>query len=440
MSTSFSSASTLLPTPQPGDAVAWVARHLGDLIGGDGVARASTRFRGGQSAADTALATLDLAGYAEQRNEVWPVARRGASMLSPYIRHGLIHLPRAWEAAASAPPGDRQRFRDELMWQEYARHVYARLGPAMADDLRFIAATATSTAASDVTATSSLAGAATPRVEQGWDRSMACMRMAMEELDDGWVPNQVRMWLASHWTVRSGLPWREGEEEFFTRLLDGSRAANRLGWQWTVGSGTGRPYGFSRHQVERRAPGICARCPLSRACPIEEWPPDHVARPVHPQHPSLRRDPDVDATAGPRDVHEAGKPEVAWITAESLGDDDPALAANPTLPAVFVFDLGLLRRLSLHGPRMVFLVECLGDLASRRDLRVHLGDPIDVLHRAAVATTFAPVPGWRSRSARIAPVQVHPWPWLVRPGSGPVTSFSAWRKGLGADGGARGRK
>ena len=113
----------LLPTPAPGpDAAAeWVDAHLDDLCPDAPVA--SPAFRGGQEAADAALATLDLTGYAARRNEVLPRSRRGASRLSPYIRYGLIDLPAAWAAAAPAPPRDRTTFRDELAWQEYARHV-----------------------------------------------------------------------------------------------------------------------------------------------------------------------------------------------------------------------------------------------------------------------------------------------------------------------------
>jgi hypothetical protein len=45
--------------------------------------------------------------------------------------------------------------------------------------------------------------------------------------------------------------------------LDGSRAANLLGWQWTVGAGTGKPCGFARWQVEKRAPQLCQLRPIT---------------------------------------------------------------------------------------------------------------------------------------------------------------------------------
>ena len=413
--------------PPPGAgvdaAVGWVLEHLGDLATlGATDWTASGRFRGGQEAADAALARLDLAGYADRRNEVLPEASRGATGLSPFVRHGLLTLPRLWRIAADAPHRDRDRFRDELLWQEYARHVYARLGPRTRHGLRHEPAVTSPVTDSDPWSRGRAAG-------------MACLATVLDELDrDGWLVNQARMWVASHWAVRGGADWREGEDRLYRALLDGSRAANRLGWQWTVGAGTGRPYGFSRQQVERRAPGLCARCPLASRCPIEGWPDDPLLLPAAPE-PLLRDDADPAATAGPSTVErpqDAGAPTAVWLTAESLGDDDPALTANPTLPAVFVFDAPLLQHLRLHPRRLVFLAETLGDLATRRAVEVWRGDPVAVLAPGGpggrpLAATFSPVPGWRRRAARLALAEVHPWPWLRRPSGGRVSSFSAWR-------------
>lgn len=111
-----------LPIPAAGvdAAVEWVREHLGDLTleGPEGVA-ASPTFRGGQRAADAALTAYDVRGYAGARNEVWPAERRGASALSPYVRYGLLPLPRLWEHVQNGPERDREKFRDELLWQEY---------------------------------------------------------------------------------------------------------------------------------------------------------------------------------------------------------------------------------------------------------------------------------------------------------------------------------
>ncbi len=410
---------TALPVPPPGaaGAASWVAEHLGDLTreGAEGVA-ASPRFRGGQAAADEALARWDAAGYAARRNAVLPVERRGASGLSPYVRYGLLGLPRLHAHVAAAPAKDRQKFRDELLWQEYARHLYARLGDRNGADLRF----------------------SPPRSDapwgDPWPREMRCVAVNLDELEtDGWLVNQTRMWLASQWTVRGGADWRDGEQRFFIHLLDGSRAANRLGWQWTVGAGTGRPYGFSRWQVEKRAPELCRACALRADCPIQTWPPQRPSARVEDrgERDLLRGDPDLAATAGPETPEHSGEtPDAVWLTAESLGDDDPALLAHPELPALFVFDAPLLARWRLSGKRLVFLAETLADLAGRRAVQVLRGVPDQALAGRRLAATFTPVPGWNRRAAALEITTLHPWPWLVRPHDGAIGSFSAWRKQL----------
>lgn len=406
-------ATRILPPPEPGvdAASAFVQQHLGHLVCDD--VRASGAFRGGQSAADAALAAFDVTGYAARRNEVAPAHRRGASRLSPYIRHGLLHLGRVWDQVADGPARDVQKFRDELLWQEYARHWYARLGARTGRAVRH-----------DIVDHPGAGG----RSDEPWDPDMRCTRTTVEELDaDGWLVNQTRMWLASQWTVRHGAPWRDGEDGMFAQLLDGSRAANRLGWQWTTGVGSAKPYGFSRWQVERRAPGLCQQCDLRERCPIQHWP-DEPTYATGTRPASMRADPALDTTAGPRTVRATGEVDVVWLTAESLGHDDPALVANDGIPAVFVFDEPLLARLRLSSKRLVFLTETLAELATTRDLAVAVGSPVDHLAGQHVAVTFAPVPGFRTRCARIDVAEMHPWPWLVEPHAGSIASFTDWRR------------
>lgn len=412
---------SLPPLPDVDDreaVLAWVGAHLGHLsLEGPDHVRAGGH-RGGQAAADAALAMLDVTGYARSRSTVLPEHRRGATRMSPYVRHGLVSLPEAWSAVAGATARDRSRYRDELLWQEFARHLYARTPSALREPLRH--------------------EPPTPRGSSAWSEEMACTTWLREELEGGgWLVNQTRMWWASHWTVRHGRSWREGEDDFFRHLLDGSRAANRLGWQWTVGAGTGKPYGFSRWQVEKRAPQLCRSCPLSDACPVQDWPDTAPGRratsdpvPAQPTDPLLLDVGPAAPGAGPDDVVVSGDPRAVWLTAESLGDADPALSAHPDLPVVFVFDEPLLRSLRLSGKRLVFLAECLADLAGRREVEVRLGRPSDELEHTPVAVTFAPVPGFARRSASVDVAHLHPWPWLERPAAQRLTSYSAWRKGV----------
>ena len=397
-----------VPAPERGSEAEWVRRHLGDILREEVL---PSPIAGGQRAADEALAGFHVRGYAARRNEVWPVDRRGASGLSPYIRHGLLTLPRVWDHVEGGPARDVESFRDELLWQEYARHLYARLGDATQRSLRYAVE------------------------ERGapydWPEGMACVDFATDELRrTGWLTNQTRMWLASQWTVRDGGGWRDGEDAFFRHLLDGSRAANRVGWQWTVGALTGKPYGFSRWQVEKRAPGLCNTCALATSCPIQDWPPEDPPEPRSYADPRVRRDPDLAWTSGTAAISDAtgATPEMVWLTAESLGDDDPALVAHPELAVTFVWDVPLLQRLRLSAKRLVFLAQCLADLAERRDLVVRVGAPAEELAGIPLAATFAPVPGWHRISTDLDLARVHPWPWLVPPHDGPVTSFTAWRR------------
>jgi len=142
----------------------------------------------------------------------------------------------------------------------------------------------------------------------------------------------------------------------------------------------------------------------------------------------MRRDPALERTAGPRTVQPTGNPEAVWITAESLGDEDPALRANPELPAIFVFDEPLLASLRLATIRLTFLAECLADLGQRREVQVWRGQPTEVLAGIPLAATFTPVPGWRRRADALSVVEMHPWPWLKAPHAGPVTSFTSWAR------------
>lgn len=393
----------VLPVPGYESARDWVAHHLGHLVCDPG-ADARPARRGGQRAADAALASLDITGYAKRRSQVYPANTRGATVLSPYIRHGLISLAEAIDAVRGAPFADRRKFVDELGWQEYTRHLYARVGARNKHPLRREPAVGSELWSEPV------------------DGRMECLRRVREELEEtGWLVNQTRMWLASHWSVRAGHDWREGEEWMFRHLLDGSRAANRYGWQWSVGAMTSEPYGFSRWQVERRARQWCAVCPLADACPISEWPAAVSGEAL--DDVLLRSGTDL---VGPDRPIITGEPEMVWLTAESIGVRDPALVAWPDVPAVFVFDEPLLDRLRVSTKRLVFIAESLADLADLRPLHVMCGDPAVALGGTPVASTFAPVPGYQRRSAQLEVVAMHPHPWLVRPDGGDVRSHSAW--------------
>ena len=94
-------------------------------------------IKGGQSNADNALNTLDIKNYAKTRNNVLPIEKRGSSYLSAYIRHGLISLPEIWNFVEKFEYQDKTKFRDELLWQEFSRHLYAIVGKNSNDYLNY---------------------------------------------------------------------------------------------------------------------------------------------------------------------------------------------------------------------------------------------------------------------------------------------------------------
>lgn len=393
------------PIDLSADTLDIIARDFDGLYSGE---LGLSSIEGGQTSADRALAELDVAGYARMRSEVLPRARRGASVLSPYIRHNILTLDRVYRAVKDAPAYDRDKYRDELLWQEYARHLYARVGTRLFDNLRFDA------------------NRETPG--DGWNQEMRCVDEVVSELEtDGWLVNQTRMWLSSHWTVRNSAGWLHGQDRMYRELIDGSRAANLLGWQWTVGAGTGKPYGFARWQVEKRAPGLCGACALKTACPIQQFPDDSAPRQIAPE-PLLDFDPAIESTRGPSEPIVRERPEFVLLTVDSLGDADPAMSAHPDLPVVFVFNAPALAKLQLSSRRIGFYLETLADLAERRDLRVYRGDPYQFARENRVAVTFAPVPSF---TAMPEVAELHPFPWLRKPHVGSVRSFSSWRKNLG---------
>lgn len=90
----------------------------------------------------------------------------------------------------------------------------------------------------------------------------------------------------------------------------------------------------------------------------------------------------------------SGSP-ILWIHGDCLRPDNPALAAYPGAPAVFVFDDALIERYRISLKRIVFLYECLLELP----VAIRRGDVVSEIlafareHGATrVVTTDSPSP------------------------------------------------
>ena len=293
-------------------------------------------IKGGQSNADLALHNLDISNYAKLRNNVYPKSKRGSSYLSAYIRHGLIDLKEVWKYVEKFKYEDKTKYRDELLWQEFSRHLYAIVGKKSQNYLNYSINSINS--------------------KNTNTEKMNCINTVKKELEEtGYMVNQTRMWFASHFSIRDGGDWNNYENYMFKHLVDGSRFANRLGWHWVMGSQTGKVYGFSKFQVQKRAKKLCDECDLNFNCPINDWPES-----IEITKKNIDVVTDVYKNFGPQEIKTNNKnPDFVWITAESLGDDDPSMKYFSNLPVVFIFDKKLLNSLKISTKRINFLLDCL---------------------------------------------------------------------------------
>jgi deoxyribodipyrimidine photo-lyase len=130
---------------------------------------------------------------------------------------------------------------------------------------------------------------------------------------------------------------------------------------------------------------------------------------------------------------------IIWLHGDSLSPTDPALAAHPAAPAIFVFDEIFLRSAGLSFKRLLFIYESALEALAGRDGEIRRGEVIaelldfraarggDAIHvSASVAPRFA---GYVARLRELAPVTIHqPQPLVGWHGEAPRRFSAFWRK------------
>lgn len=167
-----------------------------------------------------------LSRYKDERNNP---DRDGSSMLSPYLRFGVLH-PRQL-LAELRPDKHHDHYRSELGWREFYADVlhhqphtaWQNLQPKM------------NSMPVDTDARAEQRFAAWCAGATGYPIVDAGMR---QMLATGWMHNRVRMIVASFLVKDLHLPWQWGAKFFMQHLVDGDIASNNHGWQWTAGTGT----------------------------------------------------------------------------------------------------------------------------------------------------------------------------------------------------------
>jgi deoxyribodipyrimidine photo-lyase len=164
-------------------------------------------------------------------------AADGSSRLSAHLHFGEISPRQIFEAVRELSGesgifpvhGGAQKFLAEVVWREFAYSLLHYFPET--PEKPFHAAFA------------KLPWAADPKKAKlrAWQRGQTgypIVDAGMRELwATGWLPNRVRMIVASFWVKHLLQPWQSGAAWFWDTLVDADLANNTLGWQWIAGCG-----------------------------------------------------------------------------------------------------------------------------------------------------------------------------------------------------------
>jgi deoxyribodipyrimidine photo-lyase len=216
------------PVPAP-HRVQWASGLLSDALVDEAQVGTGSLPPAGERAA---LARLEeyLGGaardYDTRRDEP---AADATTRLSPYLKYGCIH-PRQILALLDRSRA-HEKLRSELAWRDfYADVLWHRPDSAWHSLQPAMAAMATDTG--DV-AEARFAAWAEGRT--GFPIVDAGMRQLLAE---AWMPNRVRMIVASFLVKDLHIDWTRGARWFLQHLVDGDLASNNHSWQWIAGTGT----------------------------------------------------------------------------------------------------------------------------------------------------------------------------------------------------------
>ena len=218
-----------LPEPAPAD-IPGGAAVASDALESWGLLPAAPDWAGGLRAAwspGEAGAQARLREFVAEGVEQYRARRDlpgtdGTSRLSPFFAWGEISPRQVWHASAAC-----EKFRDEVLWREFAAHLLWH-NPALPDaPLR-----------RKFAAMPWRDDAAGLRAWQRGQTGIPIVDAGMRQLwQTGWMHNRVRMIVASFLVKHLMLPWQAGEAWFWDTLVDADLAQNAASWQWVAGSG-----------------------------------------------------------------------------------------------------------------------------------------------------------------------------------------------------------
>ena len=389
----------------------------------------SALFPPSLDAAQARLDAVDPQAYARSRNHLEGAVTR----LSPYLTHGLLTLPEAYQRINARTPLEPQgKLVFEFGWREYHHHVWAHLGERIHQSLH-----------------AGLQGDANYATQVPQDvRHAATGIPAIDEAvrtlyATGYLHNHARMWLASYLVHIRKVHWHAGARWMIAHLLDGDLASNHLSWQWVAGTGSTKPYVFNADNVARYAPAPWHSPGTVIDTSYEAL--DEIARSpksVLPRAPSQRsvvaatEEPAV-WTAPPAALgfvapgasgnfsSLAGK-DVWLVHAWSLGQRPPEVPPDALCIAIAVVDF------HQHNPwsalRWNFVGQRMEDMASERWFGSAQGMGAALAHARCVHLVEDLHLGRFARELRALAHRSHAQPLLFEPVDRMCPSFSGWWK------------
>ncbi len=151
----------------------------------------------------------------------------GTSKLSPFIKHGQIHVETIWEECTKVKKIGVNKFLAEIGWREF-NHSLINYFPNMLKgnySKKF----------------DNFPWEKNTKYLNAWKKGLTgypIVDAGMRELySTGWMHNRVRMIVGSFLVKHLLINWVEGEKYFKNLLLDYNQANNVSGWQWVAGCG-----------------------------------------------------------------------------------------------------------------------------------------------------------------------------------------------------------
>ena len=153
----------------------------------------------------------------------------GTSKLSPYIKHGQIHVSSIWKKCSvikSKGIGYR-KYINELGWREFSHSLINYFPEFLKGNYR--------------KEFDKFPWEKNEKFLNAWKKGMTgypIVDAGMRELyETGWMHNRIRMVVASFLVKHLRISWMEGEKYFRNCLLDFNKANNVAQWQWVAGCG-----------------------------------------------------------------------------------------------------------------------------------------------------------------------------------------------------------